>query len=107
METELRLSHLGTARRKGRQTDMLNLKRPRHTPTLRIPAGWSRRKADTADCAVYLAIGREARLKRLSREGRECGQNRYSLRVRNSARVEPSAGTTFRGRIVIEVTVQG
>jgi hypothetical protein len=39
VETELRLSHLGTARRKGRQTDMLNLKRPRHTPTLRIAAG--------------------------------------------------------------------
>ena len=33
---------------KGRQTDMLNLKPPRHTPTLREAAGWNRRKADTA-----------------------------------------------------------
>ena len=28
---------------------MLNLRPPRHTPTLRIPAGWSRRTADIAD----------------------------------------------------------
>src|SRR5208283_4861594 len=35
VETEPRSGHLGTARRKGRQTDMLNLKPPRQTPTLR------------------------------------------------------------------------
>jgi len=34
---------LRTARRKGRQTDMLNLQPPRHTPTLRIMNGRCRR----------------------------------------------------------------
>jgi hypothetical protein len=46
VETELRLSHQGTARRKGRQTDMLGLTPPRHISSLRIPAGWCRRQAD-------------------------------------------------------------
>ena len=31
---------------------MLNLKPPRHTSTLRIPAGWSRRIADVAETGL-------------------------------------------------------
>ena len=52
---------------------MLNIKPPRHTPTLRNPAGRSRRKAPLAHGGLGRLIGREARPHGSPREGPGCG----------------------------------
>ena len=52
---------------------MLNIKPPRHTPTLRNPAGRSRRKAPLAHGGLGRLIGRKARPHGSPLEGPGCG----------------------------------
>jgi hypothetical protein len=62
------------------------------------------RKADTSDCAVYVAIGRLARLKGCPGKDRSAAKTDIPC---DYATAYAIAGTTFRGRIVIAETVQG
>ena len=84
METEPRLSHEGAAKRKGRQTDMLNLEPPHHTPTLR--------EADPRHEAANLTDG--------------CQRNREQELVCSNC-LNPQGGRRNRDRLIALILIQG
>jgi hypothetical protein len=100
------------------ETDMPSLTPPRHTPTLRIPAGWNRREADTPRsqrCALKLggklpfamdSFARFARSSYLRAMRRSC-TTAVSRRLertqptRHRAAVSVAAGTAAFSRFVV------